>query len=46
MAVRSGDADASELMRLHDAETNARIRLDFLLQVLSELLKSLGRDHR
>ena len=45
LAVRAGDGDAGELVLLHDAEANAGVVLDLLLQVLGELLVALGGDH-
>ena len=38
-------AIAGELVRLDDAEADAGVLLDLLLQVLGELLVALGGDH-
>ena len=44
-AVRVGHRDGGELVLLDDAEADAGVLLDLLLQVLGELLVALGRDH-
>jgi hypothetical protein len=38
LAVGRGDGDGGELVLLDDAEADARVGLDLLLQVLGELL--------
>ena len=45
LAVGPRGSDSSELVRLHDAETNAGFFLDLLLEFLREPLVTLGRDH-
>ena len=43
---RIDDRDGGELVLLHDAEADARVGLDFLLEVLGKLLIALGGDDR
>ena len=45
-AQRVDDRDQGELLPLDNAETNAGVGLDFLLQALGELLVALGGDDR
>src|ERR1017187_103094 len=44
LAVGARDADPGELVRLHDAETNARFILNLLLEFLGKLLVTFGSD--
>ena len=44
MPSASDDRDGRELVLLHDAEADARVLLDLLLEVLGKLLIALGGD--
>ena len=44
LAVGSGGDDASKLMNLQDAETDAGLYLELFLKALGELLVALGCD--